>query len=203
MRINFDVLGFIVLFFALILMGVLQVAGALGAMYVLHQTRPFPELLLRWGAIALPGMFGYLITTWIFGGSGQVMMVLFFCVISFPVIWGLYYAKEHVTEALYGQFDFNNFQRVTFNELVMRLAVMFLPLTLVLHMFDYLFVGRQINRHPKLVGFLLFVLEVAGIAAGYFFVLRLEWIRAAILTAVSAILYFAILWYLAGRGMLY
>ncbi len=154
MRINFDVLGFIVLFFALILMGVLQVAGATGDdVRAMHQTCAVSGALPVVGAIVVPGMFGYLIMTWLFGGSGQVLMVFFLCIISFPVIWGLYYAKEHVTESLYGQFDFNNFQRVAFNELLTRLAVLFVPLTVVLHMVDYLFVGRHINRHPKLVGF--------------------------------------------------
>jgi hypothetical protein len=104
------------------------------------------------------------------------------------------YFPDHLPEKTYHQFDFDTFQMTAFTEMLTRLITIFLGPTLVLHLFVFVFVGFSgVRRHYLLVGFSLFVLEVAAIAAGLYFLLRLDRVRLSILTALSAVVYLLLL----------
>jgi hypothetical protein len=138
---GFDLFGFVVLIFALIVVAFIQVAAALGIMYAMH-------MLLR----------------------------------------------DKLEETTYGQFDFDNFQKPAFYEMMSRLALIFLAPTMVLHVLEYLLVGIQIKRAPVAWRFGLLVLETAVIAAGLVYVLKVDRRRAIILTTASALVYVLLLW---------
>ena len=138
---HFDLLGFIVLFFALIVVSLIQAGLALGAMYAMHK-----------------------------------------------------YWEQKLTEKLYAGFDFDNFQKAAFQEMVTRLVLVFFTTTMVLHLLYYLLIGR--SRYEKIFYLILFVLEMAGIVAGLQIVFKLDWLRLAVLGASSAFIYLFVLAFL-------
>ena len=197
--------GFVVLVVTLIMMAGVQMAAALGTMYVLHQKRPLPDLLLRYAAIAVPSILGFALMGWLFGddASKQMFILFLLAMAAIPLIAALNHLKQHVTSSVYGTLDFENFQLASLQELITRLAIIFLPLTFIIHVLDYLFVGRLINRYTFVVGFTLFLLEIAGIAAGFALVLKLEKERVILLTITGGLVYLAILGFLISKGMLF
>jgi hypothetical protein len=146
---GFDLLGTVILFFALILVAALQVGAALGVMYGMHKLYP-----------------------------------------------------DKLTETTYGSFDFDNFQRPAFQELLVKLAMVYLPPTMLFHMLDYFLVGTYINRYLILVSLVLFILESAAIGVVMFILFQLDRFRLTVLTVSSAIFYLFCLWYLAGKHLL-
>ena len=129
-----SVLGFIILFFALIVTGAAQAALALGVMYGMH------KLIL-----------------------------------------------EKLAEPNYLEFSFDNFQKPAFQELLVRLAVIFLVPTLVLHLLIYACVSwYYFVYYRALLCLILLVLESGAIAAGFHFLFKLDRFRLAVLTASSA-----------------
>jgi hypothetical protein len=199
---NFELLGFLPLFFSLIIIAIFQGAAALGTMYLLHQDRTLPEIMLRWTAIALPAAAGFSIMSRALDLSIPAGVIFVLAVLSYVLIAGLYRLKPFVQSSVYGTFDFRDFQRPAFQDLIVRLAAIFLPLTLIVHILDYLFVARQINLYTIQIGAALFAVEVAGIAVGFRFILGVEKERVILLTVVSAIFYLVVLWYLIDRQML-
>jgi len=197
--------GFVVLVVTLIMMAGVQVAAALGTMYVLHQKRTLPELLLRFAAVAIPSILGFSIMAWLFGDSarGQMLALFLLALACIPIIAALNHLKQHVKSAVYGSVDFNNFQISSLQELIIRLVVIFLPLTFILHILDYFIVGAYINRYTFAVGFTLLLLETAGIAAGLALLLKLEMERLVLLTITGALVYLAILGFLISMKMLF
>ena len=107
--------------------------------------------------------------------------------------------RSKLTQTNYGQFDFDNFQKATFQDLLVRLAIIFIGTTLVLHFLDYIFVGAEIRRYRGLVRIVLFVLETGAITAGLYYMFRLDRLRLSILAGVNALVYLFFLWYLT-RG---
>ncbi|HEY4329562.1 MAG TPA: hypothetical protein VGN88_07490 [Phycisphaerae bacterium] len=104
---------------------------------------------------------------------------------------------DKLTETRYLEFDFDNFQKPAFQELVFKLAILFLSVTFALHMLDYLIIGAYIRKYRMIVCFTLFVLESSAIGTGLFMILKLDRFRLLVLTAGSAIFYMICLWYLA------
>ncbi len=146
----FDLLGAVVLFFTLLVVGAIQTGAALGIMYGMHRLAP-----------------------------------------------------EQLTETKYGDFDFDNFQKPAFINLLVRLAIVFVGVTFVLHMADFFIVGTLIRKYRLIVSFVLFVLETGGIALALYLVFRLDKFRWLVLTVGSAIFYLFCLWYLAhGKSFL-
>lgn len=101
-----------------------------------------------------------------------------------------------IAGSTYLQFDFDNFQKQPFIELLTRLALIFAGPTLILGMLEYMTIYRHIILHRGLIAFLLFIFEVSAIGAGLFYFLQLDKIRFIILTAASALVYLFFLWYL-------
>ncbi|HVT81599.1 MAG TPA: hypothetical protein VHM90_13205 [Phycisphaerae bacterium] len=120
------------------------------------------------------------------------------------IMWLMHkYMRDQLTETTYGQFDFDNFQKLPFQDLLIRLAIMFGGATLLIHLLDYLFVGPWIKKYTFLVCFVLVVLESGAIFAGFHFLFRLDRVRLAVLTAGCVLFYLFWLWYLvAGRNYL-
>jgi hypothetical protein len=139
----FDLLGSIVLFIVLLVVGAIQTGVALGIMYGMHKLVP-----------------------------------------------------EKLTETKYGDFDFDSFQQPAFINLLVRLAIVFVGVTFVLHMADYFIVGYLINKYRLIVSLVLFVLETGAIAGGLHLVFRLDRFRWMVLTVGSAIFYLFCFWYI-------
>lgn len=139
-----DIIGAVVLFFVLIVIGIMQAGVALGVMYGMHK-----------------------------------------------------YYPDKLTETTYGQFDFDNYQLPAFQQLLIRLAVVFVGTTLVLHMLDYFFIGTLIRKYRMIVCLVLFVLEVNAIGWGLYYLFNLDRFRLMVLTAASALFYILCLWYMA------
>jgi hypothetical protein len=140
----FDLLGCIVLFITLLVLGAMQGAAALGIMYGMHTLTP-----------------------------------------------------EKLKETKYGDFDFDNFQQPAFLNLLVKLAIVFVGVTFVLHMADFFIVGYLINRYRLIVSLVLFVLETGAIAGGLHLMFKLDRFRWTVLTCGSAFFYLFCLWYLA------
>src|SRR4051812_7493272 len=102
-----DLLGLVVLFVVLIIIGIMQAGVAMGVMYGMHKLYP-----------------------------------------------------EKLTETTYGSFDFDNFQKPALQDLLIRLAIVFVGATLIIHMLDYLLIGRLIIKYRTIVCLALFMLEV-------------------------------------------
>ena len=143
----FDLLGSVVLFITLLVIGAMQAGAALGIMFGMHKLTP-----------------------------------------------------EKLTETTYGEFDFDNYQKPAFVNLLTRLALVFIGVTFVLHMADFFLIGTLIRKYKLVICLMLFVLETGGIAAGLHFVFRLDRFRWLVLTVGSAVFYLFCLWYLAHGG---
>jgi hypothetical protein len=96
---------------------------------------------------------------------------------------------DKLTHTTYGEFDFDHFQKPAFKEFIVRLILLFLATTLALHLLEYLIIYRNIIRHWGLITFALFVLETGGIAAGLYYLYKLDPLRLAIITTWSALWY--------------
>jgi len=107
--------------------------------------------------------------------------------------------RDKLTETTYGRFDFDNFQKIAFQDLLVRLAIIFIGTTFVLHFLDYFLVGAEIRRYRGLVRCFLFILETGAITAGLSYMFRLDRLRLMVLAGVSAVVYLFFLWYLT-RG---
>ncbi len=113
------------------------------------------------------------------------------------------YMRDQLTETTYGQFDFDNYQKLPFQDLVVRLCIMFGSATILIHLLEFILVGTYIRKYTFVVCFALFIFETAAIAAGFHFLFRLDRVRLAVLTAGSALFYLFWLWYLtAGKSFL-
>ena len=146
-----DIFGMIVLFFALIVIGMTQASIALGTMYGMHKLIP-----------------------------------------------------DKLTETTYGTFDFDHFQKPAFEELLLRLTIIFLGTTFVLHFLDYFLVGRYINGRWRLLFVaMLFLSEIGAIAGGLYRMFKLDWMRLGVLTGTSAFFYLLFLWYLVSNKFLF
>lgn len=106
------------------------------------------------------------------------------------------YMRDRLPDTLYGQFDFDNFQKPAFQDLLIRLAVVLAGATLVIHLLDYVLVGGEIRRYRFTVRFFLFLFETGAITSGLYYLFKLDWLRLAILAGANAIFYLFILWYL-------
>ena len=108
--------------------------------------------------------------------------------LAIGLMYGLHtYYRDKLTETRYGDFDFDTFEKAAFQQLVAKLAALFLSATIFFHMLYYLLIGR--TRHHAIFSTTLFVLETAAIAAGLFFMFRLDRFRLAVLTLGCAIGY--------------
>ena len=109
-----------------------------------------------------------------------------------------------LTETTYGQFDFDSFQKASFQDLVVRLAIMFGAATLVIHMLDFVFVSTYIQQiHVPRLLHPLPRRTATPSSPDFIFLFRLDRVRLAVLTAGSALFYLFWLWYLvAGRNYL-
>ena len=87
--------------------------------------------------------------------------------------------------------------------IVFLLGVVSLPVTLGLHVLEYLFVGRALIRHGAVVLVVLFVLAVGGYVVLLWKIMKLDVQRLAVLAGVNVVLYLFILWYLVSRAMLF
>ncbi len=103
---------------------------------------------------------------------------------------------REIAASTYLQFDFDNFQKQPFVELLTRLALIFAGPTVVLHMFEYMTFNRHIILHHGLIAFLLFIFEMSAIGAGLHYFLQLDKNRLIILTSASTLVYLFFLWYL-------
>jgi len=146
-----DVLGMIVLFFALIIVGLAQASIALGAMYAMYKL--FPD--------------------------------------KFP-------------ETTYGNFNFADFQKPAFIDLLVQLAVVFVGTTFALHYLDYFLVGSHINGSWRMfIIFMLYLLEVGTLAGGLFLMFKLDALRLLAITGTSAFFHLFFLWYLVVKKFLF
>jgi hypothetical protein len=120
------------------------------------------------------------------------------------IMYGMHtLTPEKLTETKYDDFDFDNFQQPAFLNLLVRLAIVFVGVTFVLHMADYFIVGSLIRRYRLLVSLVLFVLETGALAGGLHLMFKLDRFRWTVLTAGSALFYLFCLWYLAhGKSFL-
>ena len=107
------------------------------------------------------------------------------------------YFRDKLPETRYLEFDFDSFDKKAFHDLTIRLAIIFCSSTIVIHMLFYIFINR--NRYHFLYGTVLLILESAAIAVGLLLLLKLDWLRLAILTGLSAILYLLLKWILVGQ----
>lgn len=113
------------------------------------------------------------------------------------IMWLMHkHMRDKLTETTYNQFDFDSFQKTTFQDLLIRLGIMFGAATVVIHLLDFVLVGTLIRKYTFLVCFVLFLLETGAIAAGFHFLFRLDKLRLGVLTAGSALFYLLCLWYL-------
>lgn len=115
--------------------------------------------------------------------------------LALAAMYGMHrFLNDQLPETGFLQLDFDNVQMPALTEVVTRLLIIFGGPTLVLHLMTFLFVSfEQLRRHHLRWGFLLFVFEVAAIAAGFHFLLRTDRVRTGILTAVSAVVYLLLL----------
>jgi hypothetical protein len=121
--------------------------------------------------------------------------------LALGLMFGLHkYYRDKLTDTHYGEFDFDAFTKDAFNQLVIKLATLFVAATFFIHMLYYLLINR--TRHRSLMSVTLFVLETAAIAAGLFFLFRLDRFRLAVLTTGCAIGYI-LLRLLVIRGLIY
>jgi hypothetical protein len=120
------------------------------------------------------------------------------------IMWVMHkYWRADLTETKYGEFDFDQFQKNTFQDLMLRLVILFGGPTIVLHMLESFFIGVSMKRHRLIVCLILFVLEMAAIVAGFHLIFRLDKFRLWVLAAGSALFYLLWLLYLAsGRTYL-
>jgi hypothetical protein len=109
---------------------------------------------------------------------------------------------ELTFETTYGTFDFDNFQKKDLRDLIVRLILIYVSVTLALHMFEYLIIYRRIIYHWRVGLAILFVLEVAGICAGLHYFLKLDRFRLIVLTASSALFYLFFQWLLRWSDLL-
>ena len=108
--------------------------------------------------------------------------------LAIGLMYGLHtYYRDKLTETRYGDFDFDTFDKGAFQQLVAKLAALFLSATILFHMLYYLLIGR--TRHQIIFSITLFVLETAAIAGGLFFLFRLDRFRLVVLTVGCAIGY--------------
>ena len=106
------------------------------------------------------------------------------------IMWILHkVAADKMPDSNYLEFDFDNFQKPALIELLLKLAIVIAPATLILHLFVFLFCYLSVHRYPGLWGFSLTILESAAIAAGLFYVLKLDRFRIIVLSAGSALFY--------------
>jgi hypothetical protein len=105
-------------------------------------------------------------------------------------------------ETHYGTFDFDNFQKKDFRELLLRLIAIYVGITMVLYMLEYLIVYRHIIYHWKVYLTILFFLQVGGICAGLHYLLKLDLFRLIVLTASSAIFCLFFEWLLQWSGLM-
>jgi hypothetical protein len=110
---------------------------------------------------------------------------------------------DKLTETQYGDFDFDNFQNPALINLIVKLAVIFLGATLIIHIADFLIIGTLIRKYKMIVCFVLFLLETGTITLGLHLVFKLDKYRWMVLTGGSAFFYLFCLWYLSkGAGFL-
>jgi len=123
--------------------------------------------------------------------------------IALAIMFGMHKKiPDKLPEKQYGDFDFDSYDKPAFNRFLTRLAVVFVGPTFILHTLVFLFVGRHIIQYWGTALFILFVFEVASIAALLFYVFRLEVFRLVILTASSAIVYLFFQWLLKYNDLL-
>jgi hypothetical protein len=99
------------------------------------------------------------------------------------------YAAHKVPPAPYGRFDFDHIDKAHLQELIVKLAAILYPPTILLHLLEFLTIGIYIRAYPFLVSLLLFILETAAIYAGIAFILKANRQRTIILTIVNALFY--------------
>jgi hypothetical protein len=118
------------------------------------------------------------------------------------IMWILHkVAGEKMPDSNYGEFDFDNLQKRTLIELLVKLIVLLAPATFILHLFVFLFCSFSVRLHPSVWGFTLLLLEGGAIAAGLFYVLKLDRFRIIVLAGGSA-LFYIIYYALFLRGVL-
>jgi len=121
--------------------------------------------------------------------------------VSVGVMWGMHKKlADKFPETNYGHFDFENFQKLAFKDMITRLAIIFVGATVVLHVLYFMFIGR--SRYAFAWSTLLFLLEAAAITAGLFFMYRLDPLRLAIIAGTSSLFYLICLWWLSSGGYL-
>jgi hypothetical protein len=99
------------------------------------------------------------------------------------------YAAHKVPVAPYGRFDFDHINKAHLQELLVKLAAILYPPTIVLHILEFLTIGIYIRKFPLLISLLLLVLETAAMYAGITFILKADRRRTIILTVFNAIFY--------------
>ena len=115
---------------------------------------------------------------------------------AYGVMFGMHQGMgDKLEEKTYGGFDFDNFQKPAFAELMTKLSVIFLVPTFVLHvLFYFCFSPWGFRQYTVLLSLLLLVLEAGAIGAGFAFVLKLDKVRAGILTGASVLVYLLLYW---------
>lgn len=117
------------------------------------------------------------------------------------LMFGLHkFYRDKLSGTHYGDFDFDTFDKLAFQQVVLKLGVLFGTVTILWHMLYYVLINR--TRHPNVFSITLFVLETAAIAAGLFFLFRLDRFRLVVLTLGCAIGYILLRLIIIG-GLIY
>ena len=96
---------------------------------------------------------------------------------------------EKIHDRTYAEFDFENFNRHKLIELLIKLTVMIAPVSLLLHLFIFLFCYFTIRIHATPWGIILMLLEGGAVAAGLIYWLKVDRYRALILAGAVALFY--------------
>jgi hypothetical protein len=73
--------------------------------------------------------------------------------------------------------------------LLVKLAALFYPPTLILHLLEFLAIGIYIRAYPSLIFVGLLIPELAATAAGITFILKADKQRMMILSRVNAVFF--------------
>jgi len=131
-----------------------------------------------------------------------LLEIVLFVGTTMAAMWGMNRViPDKLTETTYGDFDFNSFQRVAFNNFLLRMFILFGGPILILHLLEYFLIFRDIIRHWYTIFFIMFVLMISAIAAGLYFMFRLDYLRLAILTGTSAVLYLILFPFMSWLGL--
>jgi len=103
--------------------------------------------------------------------------------------------SDEFPEKMYGEFEFESFDKPKFHQFIARVVLLIGGITLVLHMLIYVLQLRR-TRYPWTVDFFLFIFEIAALTGGFYLLFKLDRLRLMVLSVANAIVYLLVRWIL-------